>query len=69
MARTPRGSRTSGDGASQAVAARAYTSPTLVLLAMDWPANRGQLRMPVQKCWRLCSVAAGRDPRSRSTAA
>ena len=33
------------------------------------PRKRGQLRTPVQKCWRLCSVAAGRDPRSRSTAA
>ena len=40
MARTPRGSCASGGGQSQAVAARAYTSPTLVLLAMDWPAGK-----------------------------
>src|SRR5262245_59593180 len=33
MARTPR-------GASLMVTARAYTSPTLVLLAMDWPAGK-----------------------------
>ena len=37
MARTPRGTRAS---ASQAATARAYTSPTLVLLAMDWPAGK-----------------------------
>src|SRR5215467_6214365 len=37
MARTRRSSRASGAGRSQAVAAQAYTSPTLVLLAMDWP--------------------------------
>ena len=37
MTRTPRGARTS---ASQAATARAYTSPTLVLLAMDWPAGK-----------------------------
>jgi hypothetical protein len=37
MARTRRSSRASGAGQSQAVAAQAYTSPTLVLLAMDWP--------------------------------
>ena len=37
MARTPRGARAS---ASQAATARAYTSPTLVLLAMDWPAGK-----------------------------
>jgi len=37
MTRTPRGARAS---ASQAATARAYTSPTLVLLAMDWPAGK-----------------------------
>jgi len=37
MARAARNSRTAGGGQSQAVVARAYTSPTLVLLAMDWP--------------------------------
>jgi hypothetical protein len=37
MARTRRSSRASGANQSQAVAAQAYTSPTLVLLAMDWP--------------------------------
>src|SRR5215470_3198248 len=36
MARSRRSSRASGSQ-SQAVAAQAYTSPTLVLLAMDWP--------------------------------
>src|SRR6516162_10663330 len=40
MERSQRVRRASGDGASQAVAARAYTSPTLVLLAMDWPAGK-----------------------------
>lgn len=37
MERSPRVRRASGAGQSQAVAAQAYTSPTLVLLAMDWP--------------------------------
>jgi phosphatidylserine/phosphatidylglycerophosphate/cardiolipin synthase-like enzyme len=37
LARTPRGASL---GALQMVAARAYTSPTLVLLAMDWPAGK-----------------------------
>jgi hypothetical protein len=40
MARAPRGSRAYGGGRTQAVAARTYTSPTLVLLAMDWSAGK-----------------------------
>jgi phosphatidylserine/phosphatidylglycerophosphate/cardiolipin synthase-like enzyme len=37
MARTPRAPSASTNGSSRAIKARAYASPTLVLLAMDWP--------------------------------
>ena len=37
MARRPRTTSTSFQLAAGTVKARAYTSPTLVLLAMDWP--------------------------------
>jgi phosphatidylserine/phosphatidylglycerophosphate/cardiolipin synthase-like enzyme len=46
MARRPRGSKgakvtkKAADGAAGNVKARAYASPTLVLLAMDWPAGK-----------------------------
>jgi len=52
MARNPRGSRVSGDGATKAIV-RAYTSPTLVLLAMEVA-----IRKPPQPTCRAVAKAA-----------